>query len=71
MVPFSASLLAAVHSDCVSVSIGGLILGLLLGALVFLIGAWLAGEAGQPIIRIIGAFLGVIVFVALAFDFTC
>lgn len=71
MFTLSAFLPAAIHSSCVSVSVGGLILGLLLGALIYLLGVWLAGETGQWIFRAIGAILAVIVFIALGFSFSC
>ena len=53
----------------VSVSVGGIVIGLLLGALVYFVSVWLAGEAGQPALRVIGAILAIIVFVVLGFDF--
>lgn len=60
-------MIASVHH--VDVSVGGIIIGLLVAALVYLLGTWLAGETGQPVFRPIGAILAVLVFVVMAFSF--
>lgn len=65
-----ATILAnASTTDDVSVSIGGLILGLLIGALVYVFGDWAAKETGAAVLRIVGAIVAVVVFVVLGFDF--
>lgn len=53
----------------IDVSVGGLIIGLLLGVLVYLVGAWAARESGHGILAVIGAVVGVIVFIVLGFEF--
>lgn len=64
------TLIAAVHSDSdVGISVLGIILGLVLGALVYVIGDFAAKHTGQPILRVVGALLALVVFVLLAFDF--
>lgn len=62
-------MLATVHNSGVTVSVGGIIIGLLLGALIYVIGTWLAGETGAAVLRPVSAILAVVVFVVLAFDF--
>lgn len=53
----------------VSISIGGLLVGLLLGALAYILGVWLAGETGVPVLRAVGAIIGVLIFIVLGFHF--
>lgn len=54
----------------VSVSVGGLLIGLLVGVLIYVIGVWLARETGASIIRVAAAVIAVIVFLLLGFDFS-
>ena len=63
-------LIAAVHSDSdVSISVLGIILGIILGVLVYVLCDWAAGRTGYGILRVVGALLGLVIFVLLAFDF--
>lgn len=63
------NLLAEVSSSGdVHVSVGGLILGALIGVGLYLLGQWLAGETGQRFFYYAGIVLGLLVFFLLGFD---
>ena len=52
----------------IDVSAGGLVVGLILGVICYLVGVWAARASGHPELRIVGALVGVLVFFVLGFD---
>ncbi len=54
----------------VAVSVGGLILGLLLAVLIYVVGELLARRMGERLIVVVAAALALIVVILLGFDFT-
>jgi uncharacterized protein YacL len=61
-------LLAAHDNGGISVSGVGLVVGFILGVLIYILGVWAARETAQPMLRVAGAVVGVIVFLVLGFD---